>query len=258
MTQIRAALRRLGLTEYGARAYEALVALGPSPADVVASAGPVPRTKIYAVLAELARRGWVDADPGRPRRYRARRPRECVDRERGAFNALVDAALPSLEASFTDRGSRFAGQLWLLAGAEAVSKRGLEMVTRARSSVALVASFPLPGDDGALARALRAASRRGARVRLVVPDPEAPHARALAQAAAEVRVAMLPPRALLVDGEQALIAFPDASGGRPDARGVWNPSHELVDLMGGLLEQVWASAAPLDEGVAPRARAKRG
>ena len=244
------ALRALGLTEYGARAYRALVALGPSGAQTVASAAPVPRTKVYAVLADLAKRGWVESEGGRPRRYKARRPAECFDRERARLAARLDAALPGLEAQYQDRSTRFAGPLWILQGPEAVAQRTLEMVQAAKGEVVLVASFPLPGDEKTLAKAVRDARRRGVRVRLAVPDLALPHARALALAGVEVRVVTVPPRILFVDGRQALVAVPvRREDGTMDVKGVWNPARELVEMMGGAVLGIWAQAA---EGDWPR------
>ena len=234
------ALRALGLTEYGARAYRALVALGPCGAATVAAAGPVPRTKVYSVLADLAKRGWAESEGGRPRQYRARPPGECFGRERARIGGLLEAALPGLEAQYQDRSTRFAGPVWILDGAEPVAKRTLEMVQGARSEVLLVAPFPLPGDEKALAKAMRDARRRGARVRVAVPDPEAPHAVAFAQAGAEMRVVVVPPRILVVDGRQGLVAIPvPRADGRREVKGIWNPSREILELMGGAVLGIW-------------------
>ncbi|HEX2022459.1 MAG TPA: helix-turn-helix domain-containing protein [Candidatus Thermoplasmatota archaeon] len=236
------ALRTLGLTEYGARAYAALASLGPSGAEVVARAAPVPRTKVYAVLADLARRGWVDVEEGRPRRYRARRPADCFERERARVAARLDAALPLLEARYQDRSRRFAGALWMLQGEETVAERALAMVAEARQDVMLVASFPLSVDRKELPRALRDAVRRGVRVRLAAPDLEAPHARALRAPGVEARTTRIPPRFLSVDRRQALIAFPLPRGDGFEVNAVWNPSPELLSLMAPVLEGLWETA----------------
>lgn len=238
-------LRALGLTEYGARAYAALVSLGPSGAAAVAAAAPVPRTKVYAVLADLARRGWAEHDGGRPRTYRAKPPRECFERERARLARLADETLPALEARYRDRATRFAGAIWILDGDEAVAAKTLEMVRAARRDVVLVASFPLPCDAKALPRALREALRRGARVRVALPDAEAPWARALRDAGGETRGLALPPRVLLVDGAQALVAVPPLGTGA--VTGVWNPWPELLRVMGPFFLALWESAAPLEE-----------
>ncbi len=246
------ALRALGLTEYGARAYAALVSLGPSRAFTVAEAARVPRSKAYSVLQDLVRRGWVEAEGGRPRIHRARPPRECFDRERSRLDGALDAALPALEAKFTDRSTRFAGNLWLLRGGAAVGARAVEMVARAREEVVLVASFPLAMDAAALPRALRVAVRRGARVRLVVPDASAPAVRPLVVPGVEVRVLALPMRLLIVDSAQTLAAFPTPRvRGVPDANGVWNPSPEISEWMAGALPILWGRAEPVRDG--PRA-----
>lgn len=62
-------LRALGLAEYPARAYLALLELGPSHARAVADRSGVPRGKVYAVLNDLHVRGLVDVTPERPHRY---------------------------------------------------------------------------------------------------------------------------------------------------------------------------------------------
>lgn len=250
MTAEHDALRALGLTDYGARAYETLLALGPAPAADVAAASRVPRTKIYAVLGELARRKWVRVDEGRPRRYRARAPRECFERERAALNERLDAALPSLEAQHEERGTRFAGPLWALRGMSAVEDRTLQMIARARRDVLVVAGFPLPNDARDVARALRAVVRRGVRVRVVVPDEDSPQARAFAGAGVELRVLALPPRVIVVDGQQLMTAFPIVrDDGELDCKAVWNPSPEFGEVVSEGLAHIWELAAPV--GLAP-------
>lgn len=245
METTHAALRSLGLTDYGARAYAALVALGPSTAPQVATAAPLPRTKAYSVLSELARREWIDAERGRPKLYRARPPRECFERERRRLGATLDAALPALEAMHTSPTTRFAGPLWVMNGARAVAERTLEMVRSSKRDVLLVASFPLPGDEKALLREMRAAMERGVAVRAVLPDPRAPFGVALAKAGVPIRVARFPPRLLAVDGRQALIVLPEGNGA--DVRAIWNPSAELLEIMAPALGGMWEMAA---EGVA--------
>jgi sugar-specific transcriptional regulator TrmB len=52
-----AALRRLGMTEYEARIYLALIRMGPKKASEVSYFGQVPRTKTYSTIRELERKG---------------------------------------------------------------------------------------------------------------------------------------------------------------------------------------------------------
>jgi sugar-specific transcriptional regulator TrmB len=71
-----AALRRLGLTEYEARIYLALVRMGPKKASEVSYFGQVPRTKTYGAIRELERKGLLRIIPGKPELYAPAAPSE--------------------------------------------------------------------------------------------------------------------------------------------------------------------------------------
>lgn len=251
MSAEHAALRAMGLTDYGAKAYAGLLGLGGGSAPEVAAVSGVPRTRIYSVLQDLARKGWVDSEDTRPKRFFARKPSECFDRERGRLDQVVAEALPELEARHTDRTKRFAGALWLVEGGPLVGSRAVEMIRRARREVHLVASFPVDRDVE-VARELRAAARRDVRIRVITPSPEA--ASAFLAPGVEARTLPVPPRALLVDGREALIVFPDPEGG--PLQGIWHASGELMQIMGRMVGFLWAQARPVE--VRPRRRRVSG
>lgn len=237
------ALRRLGLTEYESRCYLALLAAGGATAPETAAHARVPRTKVYVVLRALIEKGWASADATRPKQYHATRPRDALGRAKTELDAMLERAMPTLEAQFVDRAAKFAGPLWTLRDPAAIAKRGIDMARDARHDVLLVASWPLPRDDD-LAQTLVAAAKRGVRIRLVVPDRAAPSARPfIGLRGVEVRVARVPPRLLACDGAQVLLAAPGP--GEPPSEGckaLWNPSAELLDIMGAALSGIWSQA----------------
>ncbi len=69
---------RLGLTEYEARIYIALVRSGPGRAGELSFLSNVPRTKTYGALRELMRKGLVQAVPEKPEKYLASSPNETL------------------------------------------------------------------------------------------------------------------------------------------------------------------------------------
>ena len=74
-------LAELGLSSYEARAYRALLSLGPTPARELSDTSDVPRGRIYDVLNTLDSRGLVRAHDSRePTRYTAVAPDIAVDR----------------------------------------------------------------------------------------------------------------------------------------------------------------------------------
>lgn len=64
-------LRQLGLSEYAARAYLALLELGVAEARDVSRLAKVPVAKVYSTLDQLALKGYVVIVPETPRRYAA-------------------------------------------------------------------------------------------------------------------------------------------------------------------------------------------
>jgi sugar-specific transcriptional regulator TrmB/predicted hydrocarbon binding protein len=60
----------LGLTEYQARVYLALLELGSSTASQIPAVSRVPRTRVYATMKQLHEKGLVEIIPETPLRYR--------------------------------------------------------------------------------------------------------------------------------------------------------------------------------------------
>ncbi|MDX1612055.1 MAG: helix-turn-helix domain-containing protein, partial [Candidatus Thermoplasmatota archaeon] len=165
------ALMTLGLTDYQARAYGALVGMGTATASEIAEAGNIPRSKVYSVLDDLVRDTWASVEAGRPKVYRPARPRDRVEQAREEVNDLVDGGLAQLEAKYHAEGTIYSGPLFVLRGDEALAERMDELLREARESVLLLLPFLVPGADGELADALSRAHERGVRVRVVVPGP---------------------------------------------------------------------------------------
>lgn len=238
-------LQRLGLTQYQAKTYVALVGLGPSTAAEIAEAADVPRTRIYTVLSDLEEGGWLEGRPGRPKTFHPVRPAKRIGRVREALVDEIDTVIPALEAQYEEEATRFGGPIWLLDTADALARRTLEMVKAAREDLMLVAMFPLPCDGEPLDRALSDALDRGVRVRVLAPDPET--AAGFLRLGADVRVTWVPPRFLFVDARQALLGFPIRTEAQdPGARGVWIPAPGFIEHISPIRHEIWEMGQPLD------------
>jgi len=69
---------RLGLTQYEARIYLALVKMGSRTASEVSFSGKVPRTKTYGALTSLKAKGLIKVLSGKPEKYVAEAPEEVL------------------------------------------------------------------------------------------------------------------------------------------------------------------------------------
>lgn len=89
-------LRKIGLTEYEAKAYLSLLRNNVSTATKISIDSCVPRTRIYSVLESLALKGWIRIYSGVPLLFRAIRPREVfegIKRDYADFLGSIQATL---------------------------------------------------------------------------------------------------------------------------------------------------------------------
>lgn len=214
-------LRTLGLPEYQARAYLALLELGPSLARAVAGRSGVPRGKVYATLNDLHARGLVSVTPERPHRYVAapvvellaalrRRHREALERLTRDEQALV--------REFAGRRSETAaplGSVVVVRGRRNALDRIRGALARAEREAVLLLTGPgltrLADDLDDLADA----RERGVRVLVRAPLEEAEPGPVAAVAAIALLEDAPPPAGdvgvVLVDGVTAVLhrAVPD-------------------------------------------------
>lgn len=177
--EIAASLRDLGFGGYAADAFCALVRVpGATAGDLVAKTG-IPDSKIYYALEELAERGLVEVQAGKPKTYRTVPPKEAAvrlqklledkyDRERAAVTRLSSLLEPLRSAARTPTTDL----AYIVKGLPNVLARAESLIDSSRKEVVVLAS------DAAMYRALEPAilraARRRVKVRLAVPDIELP------------------------------------------------------------------------------------
>ncbi|MEM1525295.1 MAG: helix-turn-helix domain-containing protein [Nitrososphaerales archaeon] len=67
-------LRALGLTEYEIKAYLTLLKFGSQTASVISMDSGIPYSKIYDVLRNLERKGWIEVERAKPSKYYPKPP----------------------------------------------------------------------------------------------------------------------------------------------------------------------------------------
>src|SRR2546422_3146416 len=173
--EIGATLRDLGLGGYAADTFCALVRVPQSTAgDLVLKTG-VPDSKIYYALDELAEKGLIEVQAGKPKTYRAVPPREAEARLGGMLEAKhererravkrVSALIEPLRAATKSPSTDLA---FIVKGLPNVVARAIAMVASARKEIVVLAS------DESFFRKLEAdlvrAGRRRVKLRIAVPD----------------------------------------------------------------------------------------
>jgi sugar-specific transcriptional regulator TrmB len=144
-------LVRLGLTQYEARAYVALIRRdGSTPAEVAKVAG-VPRPRIYDVIASLVAKGLASERPGRSARFVATPPDDAasillnIHRERlQLLEADAEAIREELGPAFVE-GSLQSDPLdyiELIRSPEAIAKRFFELEQSVEREILVFSKMP--------------------------------------------------------------------------------------------------------------------
>lgn len=86
-------LRELGLSDYEARAYAALLSMGEMSPREVSDSANIPYTKVYEVLKKLESRGWIVRISNAPLVYAPREPEDTIAGLKASLeNKLLKAA----------------------------------------------------------------------------------------------------------------------------------------------------------------------
>ena len=89
MESIVEKLRRIGLTEYEAKAYLALLNTHLNTATKISEKSNVPRTRIYSVLESLGQKGWIRIYSGVPLLFKAADPREIFEKIKDDYTEFL-------------------------------------------------------------------------------------------------------------------------------------------------------------------------
>lgn len=158
MEEIVRDLVALGMKEYEARVYAALVGIGEGTARDVHTASGVPRPRVYDVLESLARQGFAEVRQGTPLRYRPAEPGVVTARLRGKVDRAADRALGALEA-LTLETRQSPAPLWYLDGEWSIRRR-LEALVRGDAADLTVVCMREGGPSEYISLLADAAERR--------------------------------------------------------------------------------------------------
>ena len=176
-----ASLRDLGLSEYEARAYRALLNTGPTTAKELSRASDVPMGRIYDVLNSIEQYNLVRSQSAsRPKKYVAVEPATALDRlledkkreldaKAEQYEGIVDSLSDELEAA-----EPVEEQFWTAAvGKEESLDLLLERLAAAEDRIVVTAADPSPQFDvdeagDAVAEHLEDALERGVKVSVLM------------------------------------------------------------------------------------------
>jgi sugar-specific transcriptional regulator TrmB len=156
-------LREIGLGEYEARLYLALVKRHPANGYELSRSSGVPSSKVYEVLARLQEKDLVFPTDGggRAKRYVPVDPEEFIERYRARVDRALDGLRDELDAITVDEPI---GYIWNVQGRVPVLERTSHLVERAERTL-LISGWDEELSE--LAPAIAAAHRRKVQVAVI-------------------------------------------------------------------------------------------
>jgi len=198
-------LGKVGLTQYEARAYIALVARGVGDAATLATAAGIPRTSAYKVLESLAAKGYAQPTGGKPILFRPTPPLDVADQLKEAIQEVFEK-LAHLHRVVAEHGEP--QLVYLLSGREKVVAKIGELLDQSTQTFILTTPQVSEVRDD-LTKKIQHAVKRGVRVTFVTsPLQRVP------EGVEYVPRENLLATEVLADGAHALLAAPglDACG----------------------------------------------
>ena len=242
MIDIHKALRKFGLTSNEAKAYLTLITHGPLDAKKIALAANIPYSKIYIVLNNLVKKGWVYKSSDRsPTVFKPRSPKEAIMRAKNTVISQLDSyektLIRSLQPLFEARLTAEKPDIWLIYGESNIREKLIDMIryTKEELSIALHIAlkevFPF----------LHALNKRGIKVRLLVTKVLVPSTKYLGS---EIRFRdHMFGGGAISDMREAMIII----GDREELIGIWSNHAGLVNIAKHYFESLWATSAPSTE-----------
>lgn len=142
-------LHQAGLTEYETRTYLTLLERGVMTASEVSEYSGVPYSKVYETLNSLERKGWLEAESGRPRRYFPKAPSEALEAAKLRMEDMVNGwkrvVLGELQPLYERREILEKPDIWILRGEFSILAKLREMFGVTRKEL-MIAAPPFAKD----------------------------------------------------------------------------------------------------------------
>jgi sugar-specific transcriptional regulator TrmB len=198
--KLASVLEKLGLSDYEARAYVALVVKSHATADELAAISMLPRTSVYKALRTLEKKKYVTATVGRPTTYYPVAVEEIRARTLVELNEMFDK-LAAIKGMLSEKGTP--QLVFTIIDKKRVMAKIGDMIESAKRSI-MVSSPAIAEIRSAHAHRFKDAVNRGVKIVIItLPGAKVPESTEV------YRKSDLLATDIITDGEMAMIASPD-------------------------------------------------
>ena len=241
---VRKLLEQLGLTEYEAKALDALFNLHEAEAPEVSRRAQVPKTRVYDVLERLTKRGLIIAIYGRPKKYRAVEAEKVfgtlLEEKRELLKELEKQA-EKVKLGIGAGTGDFTGERVMKVKDRGDFMRILgQEIDGAKESV--VALTSLGKEHGIIRENMKVAAGKKVEMRVIskISEESKKLAKELEDAGVQMRDCDHGMHAYIIDGKKVILALSDFAQEKPEYHfTIWPENRPLAEALTNYSEQCW-------------------
>ncbi len=239
----------MGLTEYESKAYLSLASLISATALEINGISGVPLSRLYDVLKNLHKKGFIEIIRGKPLKYSVVPPQEVFKKVRMEIKEEIDEAELEVKNIYESHISKSPAPIWLIYGADKIVKKEIEIIGRAQDTLHIAAGFMFHGELEKINVALHKSLKKGVQTRVIaapynITDEERIDiSEGLNELDCQIKTLQIPfIKAIIRDKKEMMLIFSkfeDEGVISQTAIGVWNQYTEFVETITDLYNLVW-------------------
>jgi HTH-type transcriptional regulator, sugar sensing transcriptional regulator len=241
-------LQEIGLTDYEIKAYVSLLSNPGVQASEVSKGSDVPVSKIYEVLGNLERKGWVESQNTRPSKYFPKSPSTALQalkmRMEAELKSNEDHLLSELMPLYEQKEIQERPDIWIIRGDYNIIAKVSESIDRCKKELLVVVPSALNSVVELLIPPLTNVRSSGVNVRILMSGEISEKSVAKITSLAELRFKEnMFGGGVIVDASEVVLLL----GSSPENRenlAIWSDHAGLSSFAKNYFEFLWKEAAP--------------
>lgn len=253
----RRVLQDLGLTDYEIKAYLALLDNSGSQASDVGRIAEVPVSKIYEVLANLEKKGWIESQQAtRPARYYPKSPSTALQavriRMERELKSNEEYLLQELMPRYSRKQVQEKPEIWIIRGEYNILAKVQETIDRCKKEILVVVPTALNDVIDLVIPALTAIKNSGVSVRMMISDQANSESLQKISLLSQLRLKEnMFGGGVISDAREVILLLGGGTEGVVDPSGsalaIWSDHAGLASFAKNYFDFLWAEATPFAE-----------
>ncbi|WP_455645036.1 TrmB family transcriptional regulator [Methanosphaera sp.] len=212
-------LKHFDLTEYESKAYLALLNLISAKADEISKESKVPRSKIYSVLENLEKKGFINIKMSRPLEYTIIPPNESLTDYKDKLFEEINESIENMSIIYEDNLPRVNTPISAIEDVDKIIQKEYNMMRRSKNVIFMRLGFIVPSEIENLKKQVMYLLKRGVTVKIlaarscIVDDEEISIEDIFKDMPADIKYMNLPAGQLIIrDYKEMLLVFTENNG----------------------------------------------